>query len=122
MTRWGIACFNKPHRATTVGWAELHSVGRPGLGLLHDLVERQRAELGIEQLHREAIIEQRPANTEQTQGRQLLPRHARANGRVRWIDEENVHGDSIRGVESNLHPRRRIVRFKIGHERVTRST
>src|SRR5262249_11270296 len=61
-------------------------------GALHDLPERHRTELGVEQLDMVTSIDQRPADGEETERGQLLTRNAAADRGMRRIDEKKAHG------------------------------
>ena len=60
----------------------------------YDFLRRRRrvVKIAVKQLHLVASVQQRPANRQQAERRQMLARHAGADGRVRDVDEGDFHG------------------------------
>ena len=56
-----------------------------------DFRDRHGTKLGVEQFHIVAVIDQRAANAEESQGRQVVVRNPAAYRWVRRIDDENTH-------------------------------
>nr|WP_263316922.1 hypothetical protein [Lysobacter psychrotolerans] len=86
----------------------------PAVHLGDDGFHRHRPELGIQQLHLEACIEQRPADAQQPQRRQLLARDAAADCGVRRVQQEDAqrgcgHGRFREGVAGVLLSRHRVL-------------
>jgi hypothetical protein len=78
------------------GMAEQHRVRRPPCRLRHQLVDPHRSELAVDQAHRVAVVDQRPADGEQAQRRQMIVGDAAADCRMRNIDQENAHSIASR--------------------------
>jgi hypothetical protein len=66
-------------------------IRRERQNLRHDVRQRQRAEFGIQQLHVVAIVDQRPADRQQAERRQMLVRDAAADRWMPWIDQQDPH-------------------------------
>ena len=75
--------------------AQQNRVGFVVPGFRDDLVQTYSPEFRIQQLHPVAGVQQRAAQGEQTERRQMLARDATANRRMRWVDEQNFHNFSI---------------------------
>lgn len=60
-----------------------------------DLRDRHRAELGIDQPHGMTVVEQRTADREQAERRQMVVRNPTADRGMRHVDEKNTHGLSL---------------------------
>ena len=71
--------------------AEHHRIGIEGQSVQHNSRRRHRAELAIEQPDIVAVIDQRPANGQQPERRQMIIGNAAANGRVGNVDQKNTH-------------------------------
>jgi hypothetical protein len=56
-----------------------------------DFRDRHGTKFGVEQLYIVAVIDQRTANAEESQGRQVIIRNPAAYRGVRRIDDENTH-------------------------------
>jgi hypothetical protein len=74
------------------GMAEQDGVRRPRRRLRHQVGDRHGTELGVDQAHFVAVVDQRPADGKEAQRRQMIVRDAAADRRVRDIDQENAHG------------------------------
>ena len=73
------------------GMPHQHQVGRGVQPRAHDGVVKHGAEFGVEQAHREAGVDQRPANAQQAERRQLFTRDAASDGGMGRIDQQDVH-------------------------------
>ena len=71
--------------------AHQQQVGRTARDLVDDRADRHRPEFGIQQFDVEAGIQQRPADAQQAERRQVLARDAAADGGVRRIEQEDAH-------------------------------
>jgi hypothetical protein len=60
-------------------------------GAADDVVVRQRPELRVEQRHVVTGVNQRPADRQQPERRQLLPRDAAPDRRVRRVHDQHAH-------------------------------
>mgnify|MGYP001086462207 CR=1 FL=1 len=67
-------------------------IGIVAQGLLDQRRKRHRPELGVDQSHLMAGIEQRTADRQQAEWRQMIVRDAAADGRMRRIDQDDIHG------------------------------
>jgi hypothetical protein len=76
--------------------SEQHRVGLGAHGVGDDVGERHRAELGVEQAHLVAVVDQRPADREESERRQVIVRDAAADRRVGDVDEDDAHGSRRR--------------------------
>ena len=70
---------------------EQNSVRSVATAFRNDLGQWDGSELRIEESYVVSRIEQRTAQRQQTQGRQMLLRYATANGGVWRIEQENSH-------------------------------
>ena len=78
--------------------AEQHGAGRELLCLRHQACGRCRAELAVEQTNLVSVVDQRPADREQAQRRQVIVRDAAAYRRMRHVDQKNAHALSHGGT------------------------
>jgi hypothetical protein len=76
---------------------EHHHLERTPHHLVDDLVQAHRAELGVEQIHREAGVDQRTADAEQAQRRQVVVGDAAAEGGVGRLDQGDLHAGTHAG-------------------------
>ena len=61
-------------------------------GVINEHRKRHRPELGVDQAHAMTDIEQRTADRQQPERRQMIVGHAAADGRMRRVDQHDVHG------------------------------
>lgn len=64
-------------------------------GVANQRGERHRADFGIDEPHAMARIEQRSAQRQQAERRQMVVRHPAADGGMRRIDQDDVHADPL---------------------------
>ncbi len=75
---------------------EQNHVGKKARGFGDDGLRRHRAELAIDQANLMAVIDQRPADREQTQRRQMVIRNPAADRWMRHVDQEDTHAKALR--------------------------
>jgi hypothetical protein len=73
-------------------WAEQHRVWRAAHDLRREIGQLHGSELPIDQLDKVAIVDQRAANAEEAEWRQLLLRNAASDRRMGDVDQKNVQG------------------------------
>jgi len=74
---------------------EQHGIGAKSCGLRDDRGDRHRAEFGIEQADVVAVVDQRTADREQAERRQMIVGDPAADGGMGDIDQENAHERSL---------------------------
>ena len=60
------------------------------------LADRHRAELAVDQADVVAVVDQRPADREQAERRQVVVGDAAADRGMRHVDQEDAHGGTSR--------------------------
>ena len=73
-------------------WPMQDAVGLAAQGVEDEYGKRHRTELGIDEAHKMAGVDQWTAQRQQPERRQMVVRHAAADGGVRRIDQDDVHG------------------------------
>jgi hypothetical protein len=72
-------------------WPIRMQSGQSLKGVADERGKRHRPELGIDQPHLMAGVDQRTAQRQQAERRQMVVRHTAADGGVRRIDEDDFH-------------------------------
>jgi hypothetical protein len=73
------------------GMSEQHGVRSQPHRCGHNFGCRHGAELGIEEMHDVAVVDERPSDAQQAERGQMIIRYATADRRVRHVDEKNAH-------------------------------
>lgn len=73
-----------------------HGVGDVAGDLREHRVERERVAVRVEEAHGVARVEERSADREEAQRREVLVRHAAPDRLVRDVEEEDAHGRTPR--------------------------
>jgi len=71
--------------------ADQDEVGGCSQGIRHDILDRHRPELGIEETDVMAGVDQRATQRERSQRRQMVVGDTAADGGVRRIDEDDFY-------------------------------
>ena len=69
-----------------------HRIRARGGDLFSKLLRRRIVKIAVEQLHLVAGVNQRPADGQQAERRQMFARHAGTDGRMCGVDEGDFHG------------------------------
>jgi hypothetical protein len=76
--------------------AEQDGVGTKAHRLGYDGLHRHWTEFAVDQADLVAVIDQRSADREQTQRRQMVVRNPAADRGMRHVDQENPHARTLR--------------------------
>ena len=75
--------------------AEQHSIRSEAIRLGEDVRDLHWSELGIDQPHGVTVVDQRAADREQAERRQMIVRNPASDRGMRHVDEKNTHGLSL---------------------------
>jgi hypothetical protein len=75
--------------------AEQYGIRNEAVRLGDNVGGRHRAEFGIDQPHDVTVVDQRAADREQAERRQMIVRNPASDRGMRHVDEKNTHGLSL---------------------------
>jgi hypothetical protein len=71
--------------------AKKHGLRLPAYSLVHQLCRRHRSKLAIDEPDLVAVIDQRPADGQKTERREVIVGNSAANGWMWNVDQEYTH-------------------------------
>gem|GEM_PF-6687477 len=92
------------------GMPEEHGLRPPRHRLADDREGGHRPELPVDEADLVAVVDQRPADREQPQRREVVVRDAAADRRMRYVDEEDAHGRAPHAAAGRPPKRRCLAR------------
>ena len=79
-------------RRRGAGMPQQHRIRARGGDLLRERLRRRIVKIAVKELHLVPRVNQRPADGQQAERRQMLARHAGTDGRMCGVDEGDFHG------------------------------